>query len=182
MFLAQPDVQIEQWENYQKQGHMNRCKILGAESILTLSVPLVGGREQKTLVKEIRINNATRWHTDQLRAIKSCYGKAPFFDYYFEPIEKLLTKNNGWLLELNMEALALLIGWLRWQGSVTSSATFLNANALEIPIANPQLIIPNSQPPVYLQVFADRVPFTTGLSVMDVLFCQGPEAKNLLKM
>ncbi len=170
-FLQQQEIQIEQWENYQKQGQMNRCKILGAEGIITLSVPLVGGREQKALVKDLRINNSSRWNTDQQRAIKSCYSKAPFFDYYFESIEKLLAKKHEYLLELNMEVLQILTGWLKWDGNLSYTNSFQNKD---------QSQIPNPQSPNYIQVFTDRQPFTPGLSILDLLFCTGPQARNIL--
>ncbi len=170
-FLKQEEVKIEQWENYQKQGLMNRCKILGAEGIITLSVPLVGGREQKALVKDLRINNSSRWNTDQQRAIKSCYSKAPFFDYYFEPIETILSKKHHNLLDLNMEVLQLLTNWLKWEGNLSFTDSFQNKD-------QPQL--PNLQSQSYIQVFADRLPFTPNLSILDLLFCTGPQARYIL--
>ncbi|MES2777261.1 MAG: WbqC family protein [Bacteroidota bacterium] len=175
-FLLQSDVQIEQWENYQKQGLMNRCKILGAEGVITLSVPLLGGREQKSLVRDLEINNISRWNIDQQRAIKSCYSKSPFFEHYFEPLENLLTKKHKYLLELNMEILQLLRRWFAWNGNVSVTNSFEKK-----PQPDPQSLIPNSKSPTYIQVFSDRLPFTPGLSVLDALFCLGPQAKNLIQ-
>ena len=170
-FLQQQEITIEQWENYQKQGLMNRCKILGAEGVITLSVPLVGGREQKALVKDLKINNSSRWHTDQQRAIKSCYSKAPFFDYYFEPIEKLLSKKHKYLLDLNMEVLQMLTNWLKWHGILSFTNSFQLKD--QSPIINPKALN-------YIQVFADRQPFKPCLSIIDLLFCTGPQAQHIL--
>ncbi len=177
-FLQLQEVTIEQCENYQKQGLMNRCKILGAEGVITLSVPLVGGREQKALVKDLTINNSSRWHTNQQRAIRSCYSKSPFFDYYFEPIEKLLTKKHTYLLDLNMEVLHLLTNWLKWNGQLTYTNSYQGSNLTNL--TNPQSLTPNPQSPNYIQVFADRQPFTPSLSVIDLLFCTGPQAQFIL--
>jgi hypothetical protein len=41
----------------------NRYVISGANNTLSLSIPIAGGREQKTLIKEVRIYNVTNWHT-----------------------------------------------------------------------------------------------------------------------
>lgn len=174
-FLRQQDVQIEQWENYQKQGLMNRCKILGAEGVLTLSVPLIGGREQKTVVKDIAINNSSRWNIDQLRGIKSCYSKSPFFDYYYEYVENILTKNHHFLLDLNMEIMDKITSWLHWKGDILLTPNFEKNTQ--------SFTYKNSQPKTlhnYIQVFADRQPFTPNLSILDLLFCTGPQAKNYL--
>jgi len=160
--LHQPAVEIEQWENYQKQGLRNRCKILGAEGIITLSVPLTGGREQRTLMKDVQINNSTNWATGQLRAIKSCYAKAPFFDHYYEPIEKLLTQNHESLLDLNVSIIKMITRWLKWEGTLTLTETFKGAEKPAMAPVKP-----------YIQVFHDRQPFQPGLSVLDAFFCIG---------
>jgi len=174
MCLQQQEVAIDQWENYQKQGLMNRCKILGAQGIITLSVPLVGGREQKSLLKDVKINNSSRWNIDQLRAIKSCYSKAPFFEYYFGPVENLLTKKNDFLLDLNMDALELLLKWFRFQPKPALTNAFVADRFKNV--AEFKSVI---KPVSYLQVFSDRRPFEPGLSVLDALFCMGPQAKEL---
>ncbi len=171
-FLLQHEVEIEQWEHYQKQGLRNRCRILGAEGVITLSVPLVGGREQKTFMKDIKINNSSKWNINHQRTIKSCYSKAPFFDHYFEPIEKLLSQKHSYLLELNMQVLNLLIGWFRWEGHVSFTQSFKKQDF--------QPMISSFQVSTYIQIFSDRRPFEPGLSILDVLFCLGPQTKNLL--
>jgi len=171
-FYAAPVVAIEQWENYQKQGLRNRCKILGAQGVITLSVPLENGREQKSLMKDVRINHQTRWHIDQQRAIKSCYGKAPFFEYYFDPVCQVLSKQHTFLLDLNLEVLQLIIKWIKWPGKVLRTDSFNASNHRSVtePIVSVK---------PYLQVFSDRLPFQPNLSSLDALFCVGPQAKNL---
>lgn len=171
LFLLQEKIEIEQYENYQKQGLRNRCKITGAENSITLSVPLIGGREQKTLMKDVRINNSSRWHGEHVKTIKSCYGKAPFFEYYFDAIEKILLKKHIYLLELNMDILNLFIQWFKWEGKLTFTTSFEKPQLLERPIL---------QTPTYIQVFSDRKSFEPGLSILDVVFCVGPETKTLL--
>ncbi|MEO7308908.1 MAG: WbqC family protein [Chitinophagaceae bacterium] len=173
-FLLQDDIQIAQWENYQKQGLMNRCKIMGAQGIITLSVPLTGGREQKTLVKDVGINNTTRWQTDQLRAITSCYRKAPFYEYYFQQVESLILVKHDNLLEFNVEILKLLIRWFKWGGQVRLTTNFAKDQPASSPSYDSQFLRP------YIQVFSDRRPFEANLSVLDLLFCTGPQAKTFL--
>ena len=54
---------IEAYETFQKMSFRNRYVISGADNIINLSIPIAGGREQKTLIKDVRIDNATNWHT-----------------------------------------------------------------------------------------------------------------------
>ena len=51
---------IEKHENYPKQTYRNRCEILGANGILTLSIP-VTKLKPKTFTKDILIDYSTKW-------------------------------------------------------------------------------------------------------------------------
>ncbi len=163
-------VQVVQGGTYQKQSNLNRCKIAGVNGVLTLSVPLIGGREQKALLKDVQIDNTQKWPLQHLRTLQSCYGKAPFFDYYFPVIEVLLLQNHQYLTELNNTILQQLIRWLQWKGTVEWSDAFQKKEDITTPLQQP-----------YVQVFADRHPFQPNLSILDLLFCTGPQAVGYLR-
>lgn len=165
---------IEQWEHYQKQGLRNRCKILGAEGTITLGVPLIGGREQRSLMKDVRINHATDWRRDHVRAIRSCYSKAPFFEFYFDGVEMILSRQHEFLLDLNMEVLQMVMDRFKWRGQITLSATYHRPEQVV------DQLTPKKQLQPYLQVFSDRLPFHADLSVLDILFCEGPAARKII--
>ena len=58
---------IEAVENYQKQSYRNRCNILTANGILSLTIPVC--HTHKTAIREVRIDNKTDWQR------KHCPGK-----------------------------------------------------------------------------------------------------------
>jgi hypothetical protein len=180
-FAKAGNVAIEQFDFYQKQSLRNRCHILGAEKTITLSVPLLGGRNQKTITKDLRIDNAQRWQQDHCKAIQSCYGKAPFYEYYVGEIMRLVSAQHVFLVDLNFAIIQQFASWLKWQGSLTTTESYV-----------PQGLVPehtNDQRdttrtkkhnPPYTQVFFDRLPFHAGLSVVDALFCLGPGLESYL--
>src|SRR5436305_332161 len=74
-------VLFEQYERHQKTGFLNRCTIAGANGPITLSVPLEGGRDQKTEVRDIRICNEEDWQKRHWKSIVSTYNRSPWFEY-----------------------------------------------------------------------------------------------------
>lgn len=163
-------VQVHLGGTYQKQSYFNRCKIAGVNGVLTLSVPIIGGREQKAFQKDILIDHSQRWAVQQLRTLRSCYGKSPFFDYYFPVVENLLSQQYSVLSQLNTAILQQVIKWLKWDGELFWSNDFhIMEKEAEVAL------------PPYVQVFAGKQPFFSDLSILDALFCLGPHTKDYLK-
>ncbi len=181
LFATATNVTIEQFDFYQKQSLRNRCHILGAEKMITLSVPLLGGRNQKAITKDLRIDNAQRWQQDHRKAIQSCYGKAPFYEYFVDDVLGLISTPQIFLVDLNFAIIQQCARWLKWQGNLTTSESYV-----------PQGLMPEqtndqrdttrtkSDNPPYTQVFFDRLSFHSGLSILDALFCLGPSLKTYL--
>ena len=95
------EVLVEREENYLKQTYRNRCYILSAHGTQTLTVPVYLGSIHKTPVKDIRIDYSKRWQQVHLRAMIASYRASPFFEFYFEEIEKSILKNHEFLIDLN---------------------------------------------------------------------------------
>ena len=80
--LCQPEqVWIERWESFQKQTLRNRCLIASANGVQALTVP-VEHSAGNCLVKDVRISDHGNWRHLHWNALRSAYGKSPFFDYY----------------------------------------------------------------------------------------------------
>lgn len=96
-------IKIEVYENFQKMSFRNRYIIAGANGIQNLTVPVLGGREQKSLIKEVRVDNSTNWKTKHWRGLLSAYSKAPFFEYYASEIKSLVFAEEEFLFLLNIK-------------------------------------------------------------------------------
>ncbi len=178
-------VKIEQCENFQKMSFRNRCIISTANGLTSLTVPIEGGREQKALIRDVKINNSETWQRTHLRSLISAYNKAPFFHYYIGDIEILLNSNEKFLFDLNLKILAYIIKVFNIKVSVQFTAEY-QSEYLDVLDMRNKILPKNFQKhrenwkPRYSQVFEDRLGFQPNLSILDLLFCEGPNAINLL--
>src|ERR1700761_7724193 len=81
-------IELEAYERHQKSGFSNRCYIAGANGLITLSIPLIKGRNQKASVNEIEIDNQQKWQLKHWRAIESSYMRSPWFEFYKDDLKQ----------------------------------------------------------------------------------------------
>lgn len=166
----------------------NRCLVATANGILTLTVPVEGGREQKAVYKDIRIDEREDWRKRHWRTLFSAYGKAPFFEYYGGDLEALFQVRKVHLVDWNLTVLDWLASRLKISlPLIVGPGTGLPAVDADLDLADK--IRPASYagsiggitPPVYPQVFQERHGFLPNLSVLDMLLCLGPEAGRVIR-
>lgn len=179
------EVILESKESYSKQSYRNRCRINTAHKIDDLIVPIQKGNSNVP-IQEVRIDYKQTWFKNHWGAIQSAYGKAPFFEHYADDIQRILHNNQKFLFDLNLEILEYLLTILGIQKNII----FTQKYEKEYPdsIADLRSVIHPKQDPVrltfydsptYIQVFGDQ--FVRDLSVVDLLFCEGPNTLNIIK-
>jgi hypothetical protein len=172
-------VLIEKWENYHKQTYRNRCRILGANGPLMLSVPVLRGSFHKTPIRDLKIDNSRRWHELHLRSITSAYATAPFYEYYFDAISTVIKKPFSFLLDLNAEALSAVTEAI----GISKDTDFTKEYLPEGTFAGDYRYLITSdvyKEMPYMQVFAERFGYFPGLSIIDVLLNNGPGTGALM--
>jgi len=171
-------VLIEKEENYIKQTYRNRCYILTSNGPLLLSVPVLQGSFHKTSLKEIRIDYSKRWQQVHLRAMIAAYKSSPFFEFYFDTIERIILANNHFLIDLNLELILFIINTLKLDIEVSYTTVFI-PEAGE-PHDFRYKLYPKSpeqrQQKEYTQVFSSENRFVPGLSIADLIFNSGPDS------
>lgn len=179
---------IEGFENYTRQTYRNRCIILGANGPLPLIVPVESGRRPQQPIRDIRIAYHTPWQRNHWRSIVSAYRNSPFFDFYAPEIEPFFREHYTFLFDYNLEILHKTLELLRVSCNIRITSGFETAegyfeNFREI--FTPKVLfhdLDNSYKPVpYTQVFEDKFPFIPDLSILDLLFCKGNTASELLR-
>lgn len=178
-------VKIEIYESFQKMSFRNRYIISGANNVINLSIPIAGGREQKTLIKDVRINNAIDWQTMHWRTLLSAYSKAPFFEFYSKDVKTLIFSKEDLLLSLNIKVLSWVVKVLKINIDIEFTENFVLHYDNYADCRNH--FLPKSFQndtinwvPKYPQVFEDRLGFQPNLSIIDLIFCVGPNASYLL--
>jgi hypothetical protein len=176
------EIYIEREENYLKQTYRNRCYILSAHGPQPLSIPVYRGSLHKTLIKDIRIDYSKRWQQVHLRAMTASYNSSPFFEFYFENIENIISKKHAFLLDLNMELTVLILEILKVKKTISYSTNFEPAEVLKNDFR--YKITPKKEThfPVkeYFQVFKTGEGFVPGLSIVDLVFNMGPDSVQYL--
>jgi hypothetical protein len=193
------NIVFDQYEHYQKMSFRSRCQIAGSAGVINLSVPLVKGRDQKTVMKDVRISDRDRWQEQHWKTILSCYSRSPWFEYYREELGDLYQKPVVFLIDWNLacfewslKMLPLSVRftltetwqknydgqeWIDWRGRLLPKNRSLSGVMEDV---LPAGRIPEKLESYY-QVFAERTGFLPGLSILDLLFCEGKRAVTYLK-
>ncbi len=174
------EVLIEVMETFPKQTYRNRTEIMTAGGVRTLSVPVVRNNHSRT--EEVGIDYKERWNIIHLRTIAAAYSASPYYLYYKDELEEILTQRYERLVDLNDALLQWILRTLKSDCQVHHTQEF----AKEYPddyrdTFSPKHPYPTDSHKPYYQVFADRLPFTPNLSFLDLLMNLGPESKDYLK-
>lgn len=179
-------IYLEANEHYQKQSYRNRCYIRAANKVDMLSVPVLDGR-RKVLIRDIRIDYKQSWLKDHWRAITSAYGKTFYFEHYAPYFEQVLFKKHTFLFDLNWELLTNCLNLLQIRNKIKSTSSYLkelDLNCLDLRSAiHPKKNYLNNKiyrPLPYVQNFGSE--FVPNLSIVDLLFCKGIEARQYLEL
>lgn len=176
---------VEQFENYTKQSYFNRCHIATPEGILALSIPIVK-ESGKTLIRDIKISKHTPWQRTHWRAIKSAYNTTPFFEYYADDIYPFFEEKWKFLLDFNINMQSKILDILGIENTINLTKSYLDSSRYKKDYRNvihPKKSITNEDfiATNYYQVFKNKIGFLPNLSIIDLLFNMGNEARIILK-
>ncbi len=164
---------------FTKMSFKNRMIILSAQGPLNLTIPILGGREQKTAIKDVLIAYDAPWQAQHFKAIKTCYKRAPYFEYYEADLEKLYTTKKEYLVDFLEDCHQFLQKSIKGKWELIDckepinepiNEKFKKVSALPWQPNNyDQFTIQHP----YLQVFESSKGFISNLSILDWLFCEG---------
>ena len=179
LLAANETVFLEACESYRKQTWRNRCRILTANGPMDLRVPVLHDGER--LVSRVRIDWSTDWLRQCEYAIDTAYYSSPFFEYYRDELFALLDLKRETLWAMNMDIIEFFCRKIGIAPRIVPTVDFEAAaeddwrETLSPKKPSESLVRP------YWQVFASKFGFVPGLSVMDLLFNEGPESLAYLK-
>jgi hypothetical protein len=183
--LPYETIYIEAQKNYQKQTYCNRCYILTSQKVDRLSVPVIQGHK-KQLYTDLKIDYSRPWATHHWRAICTAYGKAPYFEYLATYFQELLHQDHTYLFELNWAALQLCLKIIGIQKEIRMTDRYIaKPDASIVDVRSKIQPYNRLTRPTHYQTFCYQQVFGTifipNLSIIDLLFCEGPNAYNILK-
>ncbi|MBC7883975.1 MAG: WbqC family protein [Saprospiraceae bacterium] len=171
---------IEKHEHYQKRSFRNRYDILTANGRQTLSVPLSKGKNAGIYITDVTISYDENWIVQHLQSIRSAYGKSPYFEFYFQDLEKLLLKKHKFLFDLNLESLEFTLKKLKLHVTLEYTNSYQKTYSDTIDLRKTTWNQTESRNK-YTQVWAEKFEFVPNLSILDLLFCEGPHSVQVLK-
>lgn len=167
-------------EHFEKMTYRNKYFITGANGQIQLSIPLKNGRNQRNAMQAVQIDNTQAWQQQHWRTIMSVYNRSPFFEYYRPELEAFYLKEYDRLLDFNQAS----ISWLKKQLQCTYEEEVASAyhadyeQAIDLrkglkPGLEKKAV---DEKEGYYQLFSDRNGFFRNLSMLDLLFSEGPNA------
>ena len=178
---------LEACENYQKQSYRNRCYILAGDGVQMLQVPVVHADSMR--ITEVRVDYSTPWLVRTQRALDAAYYTSAFFEFYRDDLFAVMDERPALLWDWNLSLMKFLLDktgvachLLPTSSFVAPAVAGLDDYRATIHPKWPDKVLFSlglEQP--YYQVFADRFGFTLGLSVLDLLFNEGPDSIRWLK-
>jgi hypothetical protein len=201
IFVFLDDVQFKknEWQ------HRNRIK--SSKGWQWLSVPSHYRFPQ--LINEVKVFEGNKWKKDHLNSIKSCYGRARYFDNYIDIIEKFY--NNSWetMGDLCMDSVKMLVGILGIGTKIEISSKYDIPGVSSIRLKNIceylsssvylsgiggrdyldesvfmdvgiDVIYQEFTCPSYDQIWSDISDFIPNLSVLDLIFNCGEKSYDIL--
>jgi hypothetical protein len=177
------DFLIEKHEHLAKQTYRNRASIYSPNGKLDLTVPLVKGSKTHKKMKDVRISYDFNWQRLHWLSLETCYRSSAYFEYYEDELLRFYQNRFEFLFDYNLELMEWLLQKLKLKIDLRITTSYEDQIAPELdfrgmmnPKKNEDIV--NTKP--YYQVFEDRHQFLNNLSIVDLLFNQGPQAKLYL--
>jgi hypothetical protein len=182
LITYKPDILIESHEHFPKQTYRNRANIASPDGVLALTVPVVKGSKMHTNVKDVKISYDFKWQRLHWMSLETCYRRSAYFEYYEDELAPFYQKNFTYLFDYNEQLLHLLLKFVKLplslQYTETYEATYPLLNDYRDSISTKKEFEFEQKP--YFQVFEERNGFIKNLSIVDLLFSQGPQSINYL--
>ncbi|ETN97066.1 WbqC family protein [Zhouia amylolytica] len=183
--IANKEIIFEVEDNYQKQTYRNRTFIYSPNGKQLLSIPIKHAKGTgRRKYKDVQIDNGFSWKKQHWKSIETAYRTSPYFEFYEDEIAPIFQKKHRFLMDLNFETIELISECLQFEIEIQKTDTFqINP---ENNIIDFRSLVESKKEPIfnfdnYIQVFGDKHGFIENLSIIDLLFNEGPNAISYLE-
>ena len=175
-------IELERFEHFPKQTYRNRMSIYSPNGKLDLTIPVKKGSKQHTPLRDVRISYEADWQRLHWRSIQTCYRNSSFFEYYEDDFAPLYETKTEFLIDHNIALTDLSLKILKLQPTFLFNESYqavpVDLDDLRDSFSPKSAETPTQSP--YFQVFEDKHGFIPNLSIVDLIFNQGPQSKQCL--
>ncbi len=176
-------VVFEMDDNFVKQTYRNRAYIYGANGKLALHIPVIHSQKNRQKYRDVKIFNDENWQSLHWKSLLSAYRTSPFFEYYEDELQPLFHKKAEYILDFNMTCFEVICDCLQLELNSSKTETF--EKTVEDKSDLRYLVHAKKERPqpfeTYMQVFSNKHGFIPNLSILDLLFNEGPNTLNYLE-
>lgn len=171
-------------EAFRKMSYRNRYYLCGPQGWICLTIPIKGGREQRSPMKDLAIDQSQHWGKQHWRTLCSNYNRSPYFSYYAPELQVLLETPRHWLIDFHLQTIEWIADSIGCNLPLVldpKAAKLDDENGMDLRSWKPGIEKQGLDKAPYYQLFLDRNPFYPNLSVLDLLFQQGPHSLNWIQ-
>ncbi|RFN57772.1 WbqC family protein [Marixanthomonas ophiurae] len=175
-------VNFEVSGNYQKQSYRTRAYIAHSNGKLLLNVPIKHtGERQKS--KDIVVENEFPWQSQHWKSLETAYRTSPFFEFYEDELYPLFNKKVSSLLDHNLQIFDTICELIELEPSISYTEEYIKQpdNVKNLRYLAKAKKEKSFQLAPYYQVFETKHGFLPNLSILDLLFNEGPNTLNYLQ-
>jgi len=176
-------ITFEMMDNFQKQTYRNRSYIYAANGKLQLSIPVIYTQKNRQLYKEVKIANDYNWQDIHWKSLESAYRTSPFFEFYADELEPLFKTPFEYILDFNLKCFEVICDCLQLDFSIKQTTVY---NKEPVSLSDFRHLAQAKKEPTYnleyyTQVFSDKHGYISNLSILDLLFNEGPNTLSYLE-
>jgi len=165
--MKSKDLILGDEQQFVRQTYRNRLEYGTFQGTKTFSIPLIQSTTSHGY-KEVLISYDTHWPRQLVNAFRTAYGKSPFFEYYGYRFEAIILGKHNQLWALNVDLLNEIMNCLK----IDTAFSIQQSKAIDSVI--------NHQVVNYYQVFNETTEFQPHLTVLDLIYNEGPDAIHVL--
>lgn len=173
---------IERHDHFVKQTYRNRCVIATTSGLQALTVPIERYEGAHCEMRDIRISNHGSWRHLHWNALQSAYGESPFFEFYADDLSPFFARRWEFLFDFNTAITRKMCELLDIHPQIAFTEAYASAEEEGVTdfrdAIRPKHPLPDDGFRLrrYYQVYEQKHGFQPNLSILDLLFNEGPEA------
>jgi hypothetical protein len=182
-FVHAKEIVFEMDDNFQKQSYRNRCYIFNTNGRQILNIPVKHpSTSERKKTKDTLLEKGTCWQDQHFKSLKTAYRNSPFFEFYVDDLAPIFEKKYTYLQDVNIDTFLFVSQALQIDSDFKKTTSYIlesedsDLRNLASAKVHPKIVL---EP--YIQMFDDKHGFIPNLSILDLLFMEGPNAISFLK-